>query len=260
MLGDPLGVAGLEVLSQPAKRLEVHRDRDARQSGVAREDVRELVVELRELRGVGLGAVRPEEAGDVAVVQRSIRRRLVLQRWRHLLRDERVAPVSADDDLGVRAAPVGEPHSYHAVAVPEKVTDGRPLHEVDALRHACALQEDEVERLSADREAVADRARILRRSLSGLGRAVGVIELPRERRAAEVEDGLENAEPVEHADHPGSAKEVRRRCRARKSCTVDKQHGDPCVTEQRRQHRAAHSSPNHDHVVAVAHPQSSLES
>lgn len=38
--GKPLGIPRLEVLAKPAKYLEVHRDRDARKSGIARKDVR----------------------------------------------------------------------------------------------------------------------------------------------------------------------------------------------------------------------------
>src|SRR2546425_1956892 len=84
----------------------------------------------------------------------------------------------------MRAATIGELHSHDTVAVPEKVADARALCEVDAARDACALQEDEVERLSADREVVADRAWILRRGLAGLRSPVGVVELPRERRGS----------------------------------------------------------------------------
>src|SRR2546427_8882903 len=82
----------------------------------------------------------------------------------------------------MRAATIGELHSHDTVAVPEKVADARALCEVDAARDACALQEDEVERLSADREVVADRAWILRRGLAGLRSTLRGGEIPRGRR------------------------------------------------------------------------------
>ena len=67
VLGDSLVVARLEILPQPSERLEIHRDRDACETRVAREDVRDLVAEQGELGGVGSASVRPEEAGDVPV-------------------------------------------------------------------------------------------------------------------------------------------------------------------------------------------------
>ena len=158
----------------------------------------------------------------------------------------------------MRAATIGELHSHDTVAVPEKVADARALCEVDAARDACALQEDEVERLSADREVVADRAWILRRGLAGLRSTVGVVELPRERRASEREDGVENAEPLEHAHHSGSAKEMCRARRAWKPRTVEQEHGNTGVTEQRSQRRASDARPDDDHVIAVTHGPSLL--
>ena len=72
---------------------------------------------------------------------------------------------------------------------------------LSALR--CSLQEDQVERLSAHREAVADGAWILWRPLSTVRFPAGVVELPRKRRTAEVEDGVQNAQPLEYVDHAG---------------------------------------------------------
>ena len=213
VLCDPLVVARLEILPQVLERLEVHRDRDAGEPAVAGEDVGDLVVEQRELGGVGRRAVGAEEAGDVAVVEGPIRRRLVLERGRHRPRDARVAAVRADHDVGVGAAAVGELHAGDAVAVTQDAGDVRVLLEVDGLGRAG--DQDGVERRPADREAVAVRARILGRRLLRLRPSVRVVELPGQRRAAEGENAVEHAEPLEHADHPGAAKEMRRRCRAR---------------------------------------------
>ena len=106
----------------------------------------------------------PRDAREVAVVEGASRRRLVLQRGRYLLRDERVAAVRADDEVRASAAPVAEPDPRHARR-PHEGGDARALDELDVLRRTSALDQDEVERFPADRQAVADAARILGRLL-----------------------------------------------------------------------------------------------
>ena len=90
-------------------------------------------------------------------------------------------------------------------------------------------------------------------SFLGLGPAVAVGELARERRSPQLEDLLEDPEPCEDTDHPGSAEEVRRQGRTRKSRTIDEQHRESRITEQGSERRAADARSDDDHVVAVTH-------
>jgi hypothetical protein len=161
--------------------------------------------------------------------------------------------IGADHECGVRAASILERHAAHTVAVPHELAHPRALDDLDGLCRARPLQQDGVQRRSPHREAVADVARLLGRALNAFRRALLVVELPRQRRAAQGEHRVEHPQPSQDADHPGAAEEVRRGRRAREPRTIEEQDRDAGVAEQRGQRRAGDASSDHDHVIAVPH-------
>ena len=161
--------------------------------------------------------------------------------------------VRSNDDLRPNLLASPQDDARDAVFLPEDIAHDRTRHELDGLPATCAVEEDLVERLAPNRQAVALLARILRGTFDRNGIAFHVRPLPGERRTSKGENARQYAQAIKHINHAAPTKEMSRARGTGKVIPVEQQHGDVEVTEQRSERRSHHPSPDYNDIVFAPH-------
>ena len=129
MRRDPFVEDALRVMVHRGEVPEVHRQRDARGAGVARERVHELVFDQGELGPVRLRPGGVGEPAEVPVVHGARGRLSDLLGGSDVGGHERRATVGADDDARRDRVAASDRRADDPIAVPKERRDRRPLAE-----------------------------------------------------------------------------------------------------------------------------------
>jgi hypothetical protein len=120
-----------------------------------------------------------------------------------------MATVGADHDARADRLAPAKDHTADSILLPQQITHDRPRRELDVRRPASTLNQDVIERLTPNRQAVPHFPRILRRTVDRLTTALQVRPLMGQRRASKLKDLRQHIQAIEDADHSRSAEEMR---------------------------------------------------
>jgi hypothetical protein len=210
MRDEPFVEDALGVVVHRGEIGEVHRQRDARGSGVARERIDELVLDQGELRPVRIRSRGVGEAEEVPVIHRSCGRLTDLLGGADLGGDERRATVGADHDPRPDHIAAREHGAHDPVALSDERRDRGSFAELHARLGGRSPDQQVIERLASHREREPHVARILRwRDVRR--RVLAFVVVVADELGTPVRQHLvEDTERVEHGAQTTAAEEMRR--------------------------------------------------
>ena len=223
----------------PPERGEVgarRADSDAREPGVGRKDVCDLVAVQRELGSVGGFAAWAAPSGHVAVVQGAEGFDLVLDRgatsratseWRPS------APTTTRLSTSYPPSPIAEPGPHHRPSSRRSPTTVAGCATSTPAVHAPPGAAAGRRAALAGPRGESGLAGLLGRPLVRAGGAEAEAPLPRQGWGAQREHLVEQRQPLEHRDEPFAAEEVGRDRGAREPHPLDEEHADPAVSQER---------------------------